>query len=235
MAPEGLRLARTDIHWRFFDSKARLGAQIALDKRLPAQAGLGGGSSDAASTLLALNRLWGLGLRRSQLAAIGLGLGADVPFFLGGRNAWVEGIGERLTPLSLPSTDVVVVKPAGGAPTPAIFGSPALKRDTKTATIQGFAANDSAEDSGWRVSDMPALLAYGHNDMQPVAQTLCPEMGECLNWLNHQGLAGRMSGSGTAVFAPVPPGTLLPSAPGPWTVRRCSNMDVHPLIGWCEG
>ena len=212
-----------------------LGAHITLDKRIPAEAGMGGGSSDAASVLLALNRLWGLGLKRHELSAIGLQLGADVPFFLGGHNAWVEGVGEQITPISLPPARFLVVKPAGGASTQRIFASPLLKRDTKTATIQGFAANDSTADAGWRVSDMTALLAFGHNDMQPVAQTLCPEMGDCLDWLTGLGLQGRMSGSGTAVFAPVPPGTPLPSAPGPWTVRRCSNMDVHPLAHWHTG
>jgi 4-diphosphocytidyl-2-C-methyl-D-erythritol kinase len=101
-----------------------LGADITLEKRLPAEAGLGGGSSDAASTLLALNRLWQLGLPRARLADIGLALGADVPFFIGGRNAWVEGVGEQLTPVDLPPGRFVVVKPPTGASTAAIFGSP---------------------------------------------------------------------------------------------------------------
>jgi 4-diphosphocytidyl-2-C-methyl-D-erythritol kinase len=207
-----------------------LGVHIGLEKRLPAEAGMGGGSSDAATTLLALNRLWGLGLKRAQLAAIGLQLGADVPFFIGGRNAWVEGVGERLSPVSLPAARFVVVKPAGGASTQRIFGSPELKRDTKTATIQGFAANDSREDA---VLDLQKILALGHNDLQPVAQALCPEVGLCIQWLQGQGLQGRMTGSGTAVFAHLPQTTSLMGAPGDWTVRECSNMDVHPLLDWC--
>jgi 4-diphosphocytidyl-2-C-methyl-D-erythritol kinase len=207
-----------------------LGVHIGLEKRLPAEAGMGGGSSDAATTLLALNRLWGLGLKRAQLAAIGLQLGADVPFFIGGRNAWVEGVGERLSPVSLPAARFVVVKPAGGASTQRIFGSPELKRDTKTATIQGFAANDSREDA---VLDLQKILALGHNDLQPVAQALCPEVGLCIQWLQGQGLQGRMTGSGTAVFAHLPQTTSLTGAPGDWTVRECSNMDVHPLLDWC--
>lgn len=203
-----------------------LGAWITLDKSLPAQAGLGGGSSDAATTLLALNRLWGLGLSRSELARIGLTLGADVPFFIGGRHAWVEGIGERITPLTLPRGRVAVVKPPGGASTPAIFASPTLKRDTKTATLQGFAANSSL--------DLGAAMAFGRNDLQPVAQALCPEVGECIDWLGTQGLSGRMSGSGTAVFAPLPESqTALREAPQGWQVRVCNNMDVHPLADWC--
>jgi 4-diphosphocytidyl-2-C-methyl-D-erythritol kinase len=202
------------------------GAQIALDKRLPAQAGLGGGSSDAASTLLALNRLWGLNLPRAALARIGLQLGADVPFFIGGRTAWVEGIGEQITPLTLPPGRLVVVKPPGGASTPDIFGSPQLKRDTKTAILQGFAANGS--------SDLSACMAFGHNDLQPVAQALCPEVGQCIDWLASQGLPARMSGSGTAVFAPLATGHgALARAPADWRVRVCSNMDAHPLADWC--
>jgi 4-diphosphocytidyl-2-C-methyl-D-erythritol kinase len=207
-----------------------LGVHIGLEKRLPGEAGMGGGSSDAATTLMALNRLWGLGLNRSQLAAIGLQLGADVPFFIGGRNAWVEGVGERLTPVSLPAARFVVVKPPTGASTQRIFGATELKRDTKTATIQGFAANDSREDA---VLDIQKILALGHNDLQPVAQALCPDMGHCIRWLGGQGLQGRMTGSGTAVFAHLPQTMSLTDAPGDWTVRECSNMDVHPLLDWC--
>lgn len=202
------------------------GAQITLDKRLPAQAGLGGGSSDAATTLLALNRLWGLNRPRAELARIGLTLGADVPFFIHGHNAWVEGIGEQITPVRLPSGQLVVVKPPGGASTPDIFGSNRLKRDTKTATIQGFAANGSF--------DLGAYMAFGRNDLQPVAQSLCPEVGHCIDWLASQGLPARMSGSGTAVFAPLPPRHgAIDGAPAGWQVRVCSNMDAHPLADWC--
>ncbi|MGE0348733.1 4-(cytidine 5'-diphospho)-2-C-methyl-D-erythritol kinase [Hydrogenophaga sp.] len=208
----------------------RLGVHIGLEKRLPAEAGMGGGSSDAASTLLALNRLWGLGLNRAQLAAIGLQLGADVPFFIGGRNAWVEGVGERLTPVSLPPARFVVVKPPAGASTQRIFSAQELKRDTKTATIQGFAANDSREGAAL---DLQKILAFGHNDLQPVAQALCPEMGQCIRWLDGLGLQGRMTGSGTAVFAQLPHATNLTGAPGDWLIRECSNMDAHPLLDWC--
>ena len=207
-----------------------LGVHIGLDKRLPAEAGMGGGSSDAATTLLALNRLWGLDLTRPQLAAIGLQLGADVPFFIGGRNAWVEGVGEQLVPVAVPPARFVVVKPPTGASTQRIFASPELKRDTKTATIQGFAANDSREGA---VIDLQKILAFGHNDLQPVAQALCPDVGRCIQWLNGHGLQGRMTGSGTAVFAQLPQATSLSDAPGDWTVRECGNMDAHPLLDWC--
>lgn len=207
-----------------------LGAQITLDKSIPAEAGMGGGSSDAATCLLALNRLWGLRLTRTELAIIGLKLGADVPFFIGGRNAWVEGVGDRITPIRLPSARFVVVKPPGGASTQRIFSSPDLKRDTKTATIQGFAANDASDPV---CLDIQRLLESGHNDLQPVAQALCPEVGACIQWLESQGLQGRMTGSGTAVFAHLRQIPEWFSASGNWTVRECSNMDAHPLLDWC--
>ncbi|MCW5653354.1 4-(cytidine 5'-diphospho)-2-C-methyl-D-erythritol kinase [Hydrogenophaga sp.] len=220
----------------------RLGVRIGLEKRLPAEAGMGGGSSDAASTLVGLNRLWGLGLRRQDLAAIGLQLGADVPFFIGGHNAWVEGVGEKLLPVSLPPARFVVVKPPGGASTQRIFSAPELKRDTKTATIQGFAANaaqgvSAGPESGHGVKnevlDIRKLLEFGHNDLQPVAQALCPEIGQCIQWLASLGMQGRMTGSGTAVFAHMAQAMDLPQAPQGWTVRTCANMDAHPLLDWC--
>lgn len=207
-----------------------LGVHIGLEKRLPSEAGLGGGSSDAATCLLALNRLWGLGLNRSQLAAIALPLGADVPFFVGGRTAWVEGIGEKLTPVSLPESRFVVAKPPGGASTQQIFRSPDLKRDTETAILQGFAANDSAETLRL---DLQSILDFGHNDLQPVAQALCPDVGLCIDWLQSQDLSGRMTGSGTAVFAHVRKALEFSDAPSTWTIQECSNMDLHPLFGWC--
>ena len=199
-----------------------LGAHIGVAKRVPAQAGLGGGSSDAASCLLALNRLWGLDWPRERLAALGLTLGADVPFFLFGHHAWAEGVGEQLTPLSLPAWRFAVVKPAAGLETARIFGHPALVRDSDPATIPGFAANP---------------FGFGRNDLQPVAQMLCPEVAQALRWLEAQGLSGRMSGSGSAVFAPLPPdvtGDRLEPAPSGWQVRVCANLDAHPLVGWAS-
>lgn len=218
------------------------GVRIGLEKRLPAEAGMGGGSSDAATTLLALNRLWGLGLTRRELAAIGLQLGADVPFFIGGRNAWVEGVGEQLTPVRLRPARFAVVKPPGGASTQRIFSSPELKRDTKTATIRGFAANDARTVRGVEtgeslpvsgVLDTQEIVAFGHNDLQPVAQAICPEVGHCIQWLESQGLQARMTGSGTAVFAQLAQAKNLSPAPGGWMVRECANMDAHPLLDWC--
>lgn len=198
------------------------GAHIQVDKRLPAQAGMGGGSSDAASCLLALNRLWRLRLPLPALETIGLALGADVPFFLRGRNAWVEGVGERITPVDLPPARFAVVKPPRGLATKDIFTHPALKRDSDSATIAGFAADP------W---------GFGHNDLEPVARQLCPEVGEAIEWLGSQGLQARMTGSGSAVFALLPPGKTLGQAPAHWAVagwvaRECGKMEVHPLVGW---
>ncbi|MDP2419340.1 MAG: 4-(cytidine 5'-diphospho)-2-C-methyl-D-erythritol kinase [Hydrogenophaga sp.] len=209
-----------------------LGAHIGLEKNLPAEAGMGGGSSDAATCLLALNRMWGLGLTRSQLASLGLQLGADVPFFIGGRNAWVEGVGEQLTPMPLAAARFVVVKPPGGASTQSIFKSPDLKRDTKPAIIQGFAAYDADDPLKHSIQ---SVLESGQNDLQPVAQALCPDIGHCISWLESHGLHGRMTGSGTAVFAQMRQFHNLSDAPSNWLVRNCKNMDAHPLLDWCSG
>ncbi len=207
-----------------------LGAHIVLEKRVPAQAGMGGGSSDAASCLLALNRLWQLALPLSELMRIGVTLGADVPFFLGGRNALVEGIGERITPTALPRGRFAVVKPPQGLETARIFSDPHLKRNSEPAIISGFAANPSGEGE----SNPEGVFAYrlGRNDLQPVAQRLCPAVTEALEWLGSQGLEGKMTGSGSAVFAWLEPGEALQPAAAGWQARECSNLEVHPLLGW---
>jgi len=194
-----------------------MGAHISVEKRIPAQAGMGGGSSDAAACLLALNRLWKLDLTATQLVQAGLTLGADVPFFLQGSNAWVEGIGEIITPLDLPQARFVVLKPPMGLETRAIFEAPDLKRDTKPATIAGFAAHP---------------YGFGRNDLQPVALRQCPQVAQALEWLGSMGLSGRMTGSGSAVFAQMPHELDLGSAPSTWQVRSCSNLAAHPLQGW---
>ena len=198
-----------------------LGVHISLEKRIPSQAGMGGGSSDAASCLLALQRLWGLRLPPAKLMALALSLGADVPFFLCGSHAWVEGIGELITPITLPAARFLVIKPAAGLSTQAIFSSPELKRDTKTATMLGFAVNDNGR-----------VYGFGRNDLQPVAEKLCPPMVQSLNWLAAQGLQGRMTGSGSAVFAQMPNEMTLSDAPGDWQIRQCGNLEAHPLAGW---
>lgn len=199
------------------------GVHIGLLKNIPAQAGMGGGSSDAATTLLALNRLWGLKLPLAALEKIGLQLGADVPFFLRGHNAWVQGIGETIVPLKkehqLPPARFAIVKPAAGLETKSIFSSPNLKRDSDSATILGFAA---------------AHFDFGRNDLQPVAQALCPDIANAIEWLGKFGLKARMTGSGSAVFAQISHAMDLDSAPQGWQVKTCENLMVHPLAGWAS-
>ncbi len=198
-----------------------LGVHISLEKCIPSQAGMGGGSSDAASCLRALQRLWGVRLPPEKLQAIALTLGADVPFFLGAGHAWVEGIGEQLTPIQLPPAQFLVVKPPVGLSTPAIFTATELKRDTQTATILGFAANDEGR-----------IYGFGRNDLQPVAENLCAPLVQSLDWLAAQGLKGRMTGSGSAVFAQILHDSMTPAAPSGWTVKKCKNLETHPLAGW---
>lgn len=212
------------------------GVHIVLDKRLPAQAGLGGGSSNAATCLLALNRLWGLGLRRHELATIGLQLGADVPFFLGGHTAWVEGVGDRLTPARLPPTRYLLVKPPEGSPTAGVYADPTLKRDTRPLKIEDFAAEALHSDSDALCLDERRLMAGTRNGMQPVVQRLCPSVTEGLERLKQHGFDGRMTGSGTALFARMDerdPPDALAWPPGWWSCC-CSTMDSHPLRDWCS-
>jgi len=198
-------------------SGTSLGVHIGIAKHIPSQAGLGGGSSDAASTLLALNRLWKLNLDLDQLQAIGVRLGADVPFFLGGHHAWVRGIGEQIEPLDVPQARFLVVKPHQGLATERIFSHPQLKRDTPPAILSRFVAD---------------VFGYGQNDLQPVARQLCPEIDLALNWLGQLGLRGRLTGSGSAVFARVLPGFEAPDPPGSMASKLCNTLPVHPLLGW---
>lgn len=158
------------------------GVTISLEKRLPMGGGLGGGSSDAATVLLALNHLWGVGLPRARLQALGLALGADVPVFIFGQNAFAEGVGEQLVAIDLPAAWYVVLEPPVVVPTADIFRAPELCRDTPP-----LAAN------AWRPGE-------GHNDLEPVAVAKFPVVGEYLTWLSRFAPA-RMSGSGACVFA----------------------------------
>jgi 4-diphosphocytidyl-2-C-methyl-D-erythritol kinase len=201
------------------------GVHIGVHKSVPAQAGMGGGSSDAATTLLALNRLWNLRLSTEQLSVLGLKLGADVPFFLSGRHGWVEGIGEKITPVDLPIARWVVVKPDAGLETQLIFSDPELKRDSEPAILTGFAAGGAEK-----------AFSFGRNDLQTVAQKLCPGVNQALEWLGDKGLSGRMTGSGSAVFARlqdgIDTGSVLGDSPSAFQVRLCSGLEVHPLLGW---
>jgi|TARA_B100000315_G_scaffold240991_1_gene261376 4-diphosphocytidyl-2-C-methyl-D-erythritol kinase len=165
-------------------SGTHLGARIHLTKRIPVGAGLGGGSSDAATVLVALNQLWHTHLTEDALADIGLSLGADVPLFVRGRSAWGEGIGERLTPAELPPQHFCVVWPDISVSTKSIFSDPELTRNTPRIRIPSPFEGDR------------------RNDLEPVARRRFPQVGDCLDWLGQFG-AARMTGSGAAVFLAV--------------------------------
>lgn len=193
---------------------ATAGVTLHVDKRLPMGGGLGGGSSDAATTLIALNRLWGIGLDSPQLQRIGLGLGADVPIFVHGHAAFAEGVGERFTDLSLPMVWYLVLVPAVAVPTAEIFGSAQLRRDTPA-----IAAAD------WHPG-------FGHNDLEAVACALYPEVARHLDWLRHYGDA-RMSGSGACCFVEFEqePAARAALAALPAGMRGfvAAGLDRHPL------
>jgi 4-diphosphocytidyl-2-C-methyl-D-erythritol kinase len=160
-----------------------LGVSTAIDKRIPQGGGLGGGSSDAASVLLGLNRLWSLGLGRGELMEIGLTLGADVPFFVFGAPALARGVGEALTAVSVAPSWVCVVVPPVSVPTASIFAAPELTRDTASAKINVFSEG------------------YGRNDLQAPAASRFPDIAVALAGLSRRSRFARMTGSGGCVFA----------------------------------
>jgi len=192
----------------------RMGVTIRVAKRIPIGGGLGGGSSDAATTLIALDELWGTGLSRVELSALAVRLGADVPFFLLGRNAFAEGIGERLTPLDLGPAWYVVITPQVAVSTREIFSSTALTRDTKPLTITAFFAG------------------LGRNDLEPVVCGRFPQVARALEWLKGFGDA-RMSGSGASVFAAFRTESearaVVARIPGEWRGIAVRGLDRHPL------
>ena len=203
----------------------RLGAEIRVRKRIPAGAGLGGGSSDAATTLIALNRLWHLGLDRPTLARLGLQLGADVPFFVEGRNAYAEGLGEILSPIELPARRYVVIWPGVSLATAAIFRDDGLTRNGPATKIAVFSAALRAS---------PQAL-FGTNVLEPVARRHAAEVGDALDWLGRFGQA-RMTGSGSAVFVAVESDDAAWQAtqglPDAWRSWVVSSLDCHPLWPW---
>ena len=216
------------------ESGSTLGADISIDKRVPWGAGMGGGSSDAASVLLALNHLWGLHWPRARLAALGLKLGADVPFFIGGRNAFVEGIGEQLTPLPVPQAWLAVLKPPQAIETGAIFGSPLLVRDTEAVILAGFLADTAG--SMCRVRQM-LEEGFGRNDLQPPAEAQCADVVTAGQILRRSFGNARMTGSGSAVFARAgtdaePTAAMPADLPPGWVGRMCRSLEQHPLVGW---
>ena len=197
----------------------RLGADIDVEKRLPLGAGLGGGSSDAATALVALNRLWGTGLSRNELQALGLTLGADVPVFIYGQSALGEGVGEVLTPVAVPPAWYVVLTPPVSVSTAAVFSHRDLKRDSKVVKIQGFSAAEVIRD--------PA------NDLQPLVCRLYPEVSRHLTWLAQFGPA-LMTGSGAAVFASFETEgaarDVILQLPPDMTGFAARGLDRHPLF-----
>ncbi len=218
------------------------GADISIDKQVPWGAGMGGGSSDAASTLLALNVLWGLNWPLRRLMDLGLTLGADIPFFIGGHNAFVEGIGERLTPLPLPHQWLAVIKPSANVETQAIFGSPLLARNTEAVILEGLIASarsgvGGAAEGGTERDFGRILAGFGRNDLQPPAQSICPEIARAAGRLETSFGNSRMTGSGSAVFARAgtdeqPVATMPADLEAGWVGRMCRSLECHPLAGW---
>lgn len=203
----------------------RHGASIRVTKNIPAGSGMGGGSSDAATTLIALNRVWGLGLARADLATIALSLGADVPFFLHGSNAFAEGVGEELRAIATPPAWYAVIWPQVHVSTREIFTDPGLTRNTKPTKIADFSVAAGL---------FPQTL-FGANDLEPVARRRFPEIEQALAHLRRHGPA-RMTGSGSAVFAPMASADEARNAVAEcmprwqrWAVRGLSE---HPLAAW---
>jgi len=192
-----------------------VGVDIDVEKRVPMGGGLGGGSSDAATVLVALNWLWGLDLDEDTLAELGRQLGADVPVFVRGRSAWAEGIGERLTPLPLPRRTYVVLDPHESVPTGALFQASELTRNAPRATISSFASGETTE-----------------NAFAPVVRARHPRVAAALDWLGSFGQA-RLSGSGGCVFLEVKSFeravSIAGQCPAAFTAHVASGVDVSPL------
>ena len=208
------------------------GVEIDIEKRLPMGAGLGGGSSDAATTLLALNRLWKLDLPRAELQALALKLGADVPFFVFGQNAFAEGVGEALAAVQLPRRHFLVVTPRVHVPTAEVFSDGLLTRDTSLVTMAVFLAQQAAHMAGWPDS-------FGRNDMQRVVAGKYAEVARVLEWFETIAPA-RMTGSGASVFAAFASRTeaeavqarLQGEGKSDWKSAVATSLDTHPLFAF---
>jgi 4-diphosphocytidyl-2-C-methyl-D-erythritol kinase len=191
------------------------GAGIDLTKRIPVQAGLGGGSSDAATVLVALNQIWQLRLPVDELARIGLTLGADVPFFVRGTAAWAEGVGEQLTPYDFPESHFLVVKPQAAVSTAEVFQAPELTRNSPVTTIRGF------------------LAAGGRNDCESCVRGRYPEIAEALDWLQEFGEA-RLTGTGACVFVALPDEhtarAVRARLPARWSGYVVRGLNRSPLL-----
>lgn len=194
-----------------------LGANLTLHKILPMGGGLGGGSSDAATTLMALNQLWSTGLSKTELMSLGLQLGADVPFFIFGENAFAEGVGEELQAIQTPERWFVVIEPGVQVPTPAIFSAKELTRDSKIVRIADFSSN---AEMFWK------------NDLQTVACAMFPEVDEAVRWLSQFGNA-KMTGSGACVFCAFADESaadkVIAQMPERWTSWKAKALNRHPM------
>jgi 4-diphosphocytidyl-2-C-methyl-D-erythritol kinase len=193
----------------------RLGASLRVLKRIPMGGGLGGGSSDAATTLLALNRLWECGLGTDELAELGLPLGADVPVFVRGSSAWAEGVGETLTPVELPEKWFVIIHPGVAVATRDVFQAPELTRNSPIITIRA------------------ALGSGGRNDCEPVVRARYPEVAEALDWLSRYGAAG-LTGTGSCIFAEYPSAIdaerVAARVPDRWKSFVARGLNVSPVL-----
>ena len=196
----------------------RMGASIRIAKRIPMGGGLGGGSSDAATVLLALNHLWHCGLSVDELARLGLPLGADVPVFVRGSSAWAEGVGERLEPVELPERWYVVIHPGVAVPTKDVFQSPELTRNTPVITIRAFFG--------------PGGSAGSRNDCEPVVRALYPEVADALSWLEKFAPA-RLTGTGSCIFAAfgsaIEAERVAARAPDRWRAFVARGLNVSPV------
>jgi len=215
-----LRLLQAEYERRYRELPP--GINVAIEKILPMGGGLGGGSSDAATALMAANRLWNAGLSREELMALGLPLGADIPFFLFGQTAFAEGVGEDLQAVPGPDCWYVVIEPGVAVPTPAIFSAQDLTRDTKPVRIADFS----------RDNNPGSLIGFGKNDLQEVAMRLFPPVAEAVEWLSSHGDV-RMTGSGACVFCAFPDedaaDRVLAQVPNKWTAWKAKSLDKHPL------
>jgi 4-diphosphocytidyl-2-C-methyl-D-erythritol kinase len=197
------------------ETGSRHGVAIDLHKQIPVQGGLGGGSSDAATVLVALNRLWGTNLDVETLATLGLRLGADVPLFIRGQAAWAEGVGEQLTVATFVEPVYLIVKPAAAVSTAAIFQAAELTRNSPITTIRAF------------------LASGGRNDCTATVRTRYPEVAEALDWLG-KFADSRLTGTGACVFAALPDetkaGEILRQLPARWTGFVARGLNRSPLL-----
>ncbi|UGQ46787.1 4-(cytidine 5'-diphospho)-2-C-methyl-D-erythritol kinase [Massilia endophytica] len=201
------------------------GVDIEIEKILPMGGGVGGGSSDAATTLMVLNKLWQAGLGRQELMDLGLPLGADIPFFIFGETAFAEGVGEALQPVAAPECWYVVLEPGVAVPTAKIFTSEYLTRDTPAVIMADFSRH---------LQQGNKLRGFGKNDLQQVATRLFPPVAEAVEWLGAYGDA-RMTGSGACVFCAFESeeqaDAVLEKVPPAWSAWKAKALSRHPLAG----